>query len=57
VPSEGELPLADYLAALPDGLVIGLEVPLRSQAELGIGPAERLRPCVAAARTLLEMGG
>jgi sugar phosphate isomerase/epimerase len=55
VPGEGEMPLGDYLAALPDGVVVSLEVPLRSQAERGIGPEARLRPCVAAARALLNM--
>jgi sugar phosphate isomerase/epimerase len=55
VPGAGEMPLADYLAALPEGVVVGLEVPLKSQAESGIGPEARLRPCVAAARALLKM--
>jgi sugar phosphate isomerase/epimerase len=53
VPGEGELPLADYLRALPPGVVIGLEVPQRSLAEAGVGPHERLGRCVAAARALL----
>jgi hypothetical protein len=34
VPGTGELPLVDILAALPSDVVIGLEVPLRSQADL-----------------------
>ena len=53
VPGEGELPLLDMLAALPREGMIGLEVPLRSQAEAGIGPRERLDRCVAAATDLL----
>jgi sugar phosphate isomerase/epimerase len=53
VPGQGELPLQEMLAALPTEVVIGLEVPLRSQAEAGIGPEARLRPCVDAARRLL----
>src|SRR5947208_5228865 len=44
VPGTGELPLVDILAALPSDVVIGLEVPLRSPADLGIGPHERLGP-------------
>lgn len=52
-PGKGELPLADILAALPRDLVIGLEVPQLSEAKAGIGPRERLGPCVAAARDLL----
>ena len=34
-PGEGELPLADMLAALPDDRVVGFEVPMRSRAEAG----------------------
>jgi hypothetical protein len=41
------------LAALPRDLVIGLEVPLRAEAEAGIGPNARLGRCVDAARSLL----
>jgi sugar phosphate isomerase/epimerase len=54
VPGEGELPLAAFLRLLPADVTVSLEVPLRSLAERGIGPRERLAPCVAAARTLLE---
>jgi sugar phosphate isomerase/epimerase len=53
VPGEGELPLADILAALPRGIVIELEVPRRSLALAGVGPIDRMRPCVEAARALL----
>lgn len=53
VPGEGELPLREFLAALPPDIVVSLEVPLRSLAERGIGPRERIAPCVAAARRLL----
>ncbi|OMC18568.1 sugar phosphate isomerase/epimerase [Mycobacterium sp. SP-6446] len=53
VPGEGELPLRDILAALPPDIVIELEVPRRSLALAGVGPIDRLRPCVAAARRLL----
>jgi sugar phosphate isomerase/epimerase len=53
VPGEGELPLLDMLAALPRDRVIGLEVPLRREAEAGVGPHERLGRCVEAARNLL----
>ncbi len=54
VPGEGELPLADYLGALPQNLVVGLEVPLRTEAENGVAPRERLGRTVAAARALLD---
>lgn len=53
VPGTGGLPLLDLLAALPRDRPVGLEVPIRSQAEAGIGPHERLGQCVEAARGLL----
>jgi sugar phosphate isomerase/epimerase len=53
VPGTGGLPLPEVLAALPGDVVIGLEVPLRSQAQAGVGPHERLGRCVDAARELL----
>jgi sugar phosphate isomerase/epimerase len=52
-PGEGELPLADMLATLPDDRVVGLEVPMRSRAEAGVSAYDRLLPCVNSARTLL----
>jgi sugar phosphate isomerase/epimerase len=52
-PSTGELPLLDILRALPRELPVGIEVPLRGQAEAGVGPRERLDPVVEAARRLL----
>jgi sugar phosphate isomerase/epimerase len=52
-PGEGELPLADMLAALPRDRVVGLEVPMRSLAEAGVSAYDRLLPCVAGARSLL----
>lgn len=54
VPGEGELPLADLLAALPDDRVVGLEIPLRSRAEAGVSAYDRLLPCVNSARALLS---
>jgi sugar phosphate isomerase/epimerase len=51
-PGDGELPLGELLAAVPDDVVVGLEIPMRSLAESGVGPMDRLRPCVAAARQL-----
>lgn len=52
-PGRGELPLLAVLAALPRDLVIGLEVPLRSEARAGVSPHDRLGRCVDAARDLL----
>jgi sugar phosphate isomerase/epimerase len=53
VPGEGELPLLDMLAALPRDRIVGLEVPLRSEAEAGVQPHERMGRCLAAARSLM----
>lgn len=53
VPGQGELPLREFVALLPADVVVSLEIPIRSLAEQGIGPRERLAPCVAAARDLL----
>jgi sugar phosphate isomerase/epimerase len=53
VPGTGELPLRDILAALPRHLVIGLEIPMLSQAQAGASPQQQLGACVAAARHLL----
>ena len=53
VPGEGELPLAEMLAALPTDRVVGLEIPLRSRAEAGVSAYDRLLPCVNSARALL----
>jgi sugar phosphate isomerase/epimerase len=53
VPGEGELPLQDFVSALPRDVVVELEVPQRELALAGISPTDRLRPCVEAARRLL----
>lgn len=52
-PGEGDLPLADFLAAAPRDLVVGLEVPMFSKAAAGVSVRDVLTPCVAAARKLL----
>lgn len=52
-PGAGQLPLLDILTAVPTDVVIGLEVPNRSEARAGLGPHERLSRCVDAARNLL----
>lgn len=52
-PGAGELPLLEVLAALPRDIVIGLEVPMLSQAQAGVGPHERVGHCVEAARSML----
>jgi sugar phosphate isomerase/epimerase len=56
-PGAGELPLAAFVAALPDHVVISLEVPMLAAAEGGVSPVDRLRPAVEAARRLIETKG
>jgi len=56
-PGEGGLGLEAIVAALPEDRVYSLELPLRSEAEAGIGPRERLGKCVLAARALLTRAG
>jgi sugar phosphate isomerase/epimerase len=56
-PGEGDLPLADFLAALPKDLVVGLELPMLTKAEPGVSTAERLAPAVATAKALLAALG
>lgn len=53
-PGDGDLPLDDFLRALPRDVTVGLEVPMMSKARAGIAPAEALKPCVEAARELLS---
>jgi sugar phosphate isomerase/epimerase len=53
VPGAGELPLAEFVAALPATVPISLEIPMRAQAQAGVKPFERLKPAVAAAQALL----
>ncbi|MEO6093789.1 MAG: TIM barrel protein [Novosphingobium sp.] len=52
-PGHGEFPLAELLAAVPRGVTLGLEIPMRARAEAGDDPVERLRPCVEATRKLM----
>ncbi len=54
VPGEGELPLAEILAALPRTIPVGIEIPRRSLATAGTTPFERLEPCVRATAQLLD---
>lgn len=52
-PGDGDLPLASFLAHLPSGVPIGLEVPVRSEIQAGVAADVRLRRCVARTRSLL----
>ena len=53
-PGEGELPLAEALAALPRDLIVGIEVPMLKKAAAGIGPRDRLAGAVETTRAMLR---
>jgi sugar phosphate isomerase/epimerase len=53
-PGEGELPLAEFIRLVPEGVVMSLEIPMRSLAEQGVGPRERTKHCIDAARRLMR---
>ena len=51
-PEAGNFPCA-FVAALPSDIPIGVEVPLQSLAERGVGPFERARLAVEATRRII----
>lgn len=53
VPGDGELPVLDFLKALPAHAAIGIEVPLRSLAERGVSHLDRARLLLDRSRTLI----
>jgi sugar phosphate isomerase/epimerase len=54
-PGKGELPLLDFLAALPgNGTIFGLEVPMLAQAEAGVSPHDRISACIDTTCELLK---
>ncbi|GAB3113236.1 sugar phosphate isomerase/epimerase [Aestuariicella hydrocarbonica] len=54
MPGAGELPLQEFLAAVPDEGVVSLEIPNLAQAKLDGHPAAWLQQCVEAARALMS---
>lgn len=52
-PGEGDLPLQAFVDAMPREVVVGLELPMRSKAQAGLGIIERLRGPVDQTRSLL----
>ena len=50
-PGDGDLPLREFLGAVPDGLVIGLEVPQRAKALAGADHRSRIADLLAATRS------
>jgi sugar phosphate isomerase/epimerase len=53
IPGEGELPVVDLLAALPQDCIIYVEVPKMSWQKQGLTPTERARRPLDAVRRLL----
>ena len=53
-PGDGDLPLARFLTHVPKDVIVGLEVPIRSEAEAGIDAKARMDRCIAATRILME---
>ncbi len=56
-PGEGELPLAQFVRALPTDIVIGLEAPMRARTLAGVSAFDRLAPALAATRALVAQAG
>ncbi|MBW8785627.1 MAG: sugar phosphate isomerase/epimerase [Novosphingobium sp.] len=52
VPGEGDLPLRDWIAALPADVPIGLEVPQIATLQSGVSPRDHAARVVEAARAL-----
>jgi sugar phosphate isomerase/epimerase len=52
-PGDGELPLRELLAAIPDGVPISVEVPNLEEAEAGRSPHDRVQHYLDATRALL----
>ncbi len=52
-PGDGDLPLGAFLQALSPAVPVGLEIPVRSEAEQGVDAETRMRRCVEAARALI----
>ena len=54
IPGEGELPLVDFVKALPPGRVIAVEVPKRSLEEQGVAPEVRARRYFEATKAVID---
>jgi sugar phosphate isomerase/epimerase len=57
VPGEGELPLVEMMAAIPEHIIASMEVPLRSLREKGVSDAERARLSAVGSLKVLEAAG
>jgi len=54
VPGEGEMPVAEMLAALPADIVVSMEIPQVRLANTGVPHLERVREAARKCRALLE---
>ena len=52
-PGEGTLPLVSFVEALPNGVVLGLEVPMEADRLRGISAKDRVDRVVTAVRKIL----
>lgn len=52
-PGQGELPLAEFVRALPPTVTIGLEIPQREPVLAGVPFADILKPAIASTRAML----
>mgnify|MGYP001436874252 CR=1 FL=1 len=52
IPGEGVFPLVEFLRAIPDEVVLGIEVPLRARRESGMSAISRSRLVVNATRKI-----
>lgn len=57
IPGDGQMPLREILAALPNGIMVSAEVPQSRKSIMGTPPLERFRKMAAATRRLLERKG
>ena len=54
IPGQGELPLRELLAVLPQDVTVSLEVPRLADLRAGTSPRDHAARCVAAARALWD---
>lgn len=54
IPGEGEMDVGGVIAALPNDLIVSMEIPFKRLADAGVPAAERIRRCATATRELLS---
>lgn len=55
LPGTGQIPLVDFVRALPPEVPIGVEVPMKSLSDRGVSPLDRARLAFTATRKTLEL--